>query len=77
MVRPETEIIAVIVILRRRRLDLQDRRNEQLGIGMVRIVEHLIGQALFDHIALPHDHQPVGQQPHDRQIMGDDDCGNA
>ena len=40
---------------------------------MLRIVQHLICQALFDHMPALHHHQTVGQQAHHGQIMGDDD----
>ena len=36
---------------------------------MLRIVEHLIGQALLDHLAALHDHQPVRQQPRHAEIV--------
>ena len=31
---------------------LQDRGDEQLGVGVLRIVEHLVGQARLDHAAV-------------------------
>ena len=54
-------------------LYLQNRRHQQLRIGMLRVIQHLIGQTLFHHLPRFHHHQSVGQQPHHRQIMGDED----
>ena len=40
---------------------------------MLRIVQHLIGQALFHHMTTLHHHQPIRQQAHHSQIMSNDD----
>lgn len=37
------------------------------------VVEHLVGQALLNDAAALHDHQPIGEQPNDGKVMGDDD----
>jgi hypothetical protein len=58
-------------------LRLQDRGDEQLGVGVLRIVEHLVGQPGLDHLAVAHHHQPVGQQAGDGEVVGDDDRGQA
>ena len=36
---------------------------------MLRIVQHLVRQALFDHAARFHHHQAVGQQAHHRRVQ--------
>ena len=41
---------------------------------MLWIVQHLIRQTGFHHVAVLHHHQPVRQQPHDSQIVGHDNC---
>ncbi len=47
----------------------QNRGDEHLRVGVLRIVEHLVGQSLFhDHAALHH-HQPVRQQTRDAEIV--------
>ena len=50
---------------------MQDGRYEELGIRMLRVVKDLIGQAGFDHLAVFHDHQPVGEQSGNGEIVGD------
>src|SRR3569833_4318222 len=47
----------------------KNRGNQQLGIRLARIVQHLVSQAGLDHAALFHDHAPVGQQPRHGQIV--------
>ena len=49
----------------------KDRGDEHLGVGVVRIVEHLVGQAFLDHLAALHHHQSVCQQPGDAEIVRD------
>ena len=39
---------------------------------MLRIVQHLIGQSLFNDLSLAHHHQPVRQQSGNRQIVRND-----
>src|SRR3954454_1536843 len=53
----------------------KDRGNQQLGVGLARIVQHLVGEAGLDHAAVFHHHHPVGQQSRDREVMRDDDGG--
>jgi hypothetical protein len=44
-----------------------------LRIGLARVVEHLIGQAVFDDAPALHHHHPVRQQPRDGEVVRDDD----
>ena len=55
----------------------QHGRSQKLRIGVMGIIQHLIGQALFDDMAVFHHHQSVCEQTRNRQIMGDDDSSNA
>jgi hypothetical protein len=51
----------------------QDRGHEQLGVGVLRIVEHLVGQALFDDAAGVHHQHAMRQQARDAEVVRDDD----
>jgi hypothetical protein len=42
-----------------KRLYLEDRRDEQLGIGVLRVVEDLICKAVLDDLAPLHDEQAI------------------
>ena len=44
---------------------------------MLRIVEHLVGEAGLDDRAAAHDHQPMGEQPGNAEIVRDDDRGES
>jgi hypothetical protein len=48
-----------------------------LRVGRARIVEHPVGQAGLDHLAVLHHHHAVRQQPRDREVVRDDDDGQA
>ena len=56
---------------------LQDRADKKLGIGVLRVVQHAVGQPGFDDITVLHHHHAVRQQPRDCEIMGDDDNGET
>ena len=42
---------------------LQHGRDEELGVGLARVVEHLVGEPGLDHAALAHHHDAVGDEP--------------
>ncbi len=44
--------------------------DEHLGVGVLRIVEHLVGQAMLDDRAALHHHQPMRQQTARRRDRG-------
>ena len=46
---------------------------ERLGIGHLRVGEHLARRRLFDHLAIAQHHDPVGHLGHDGKIVGDVD----
>src|SRR6218665_1028355 len=60
-----------------RRLDLKDRGNEKLGIGLARIVQNPVGQAMFDDVAALHHHHPVGKKPCYGEVVCHDDDREA
>jgi len=37
----------------------QDRRHQQLRVWLVRIVQHLVGEAGFDDLAILHHYDPM------------------
>ena len=47
----------------------EHRRNEQLRVGRLGIVDHPVGEAALDHFAALHHQDPVGQQPGDGEIV--------
>ena len=57
---------------RRRRLQRRHGGDELLGIGMLRIVQHRRGRALFDDDAVLHHRDAVGDLGDDAEIMGDE-----
>lgn len=54
-------------------LPLQDGRDEELRVGVMRIVEHLIGEPRFHDLPPVHDHEPVREQAGHGEIVGDED----
>ena len=42
---------------------MQDRRHKQLRIRRLRVIQHTVGQALLDNMAVFHDHDAMGQKP--------------
>src|ERR1700760_4798184 len=53
------------------------RGDEKLGVRLVRIVEHLVGQAGLDHPTALHHHHPVRQQPRHGKVVRDHDRGET
>ena len=49
----------------------EHRGDEELRIGRLRVVEHPVGQAALDHLALLHHQNPVRQQTRDGEIVRD------
>src|SRR4029450_3369625 len=45
----------------------QDRGNEQLGVGLARVVEPLIGETCLDHLPALHYHHAIREQPRHRE----------
>lgn len=45
-------------------LYLQDRRDQKLGIFVLRIIQDLVGQPRLHDLPGFHHHQPVREQPH-------------
>ena len=52
-------------------------RQEVLGVGMLRVVEHLGDRALLDDAALGHDADAVGHLAHDAEVVGDEQQRHA
>ena len=52
-------------------------RQQVLGIGMLRRVEHLGHRSLLDDAALGHDADPVGHLAHDAEVVGDEQQRHA
>src|SRR5271165_6068786 len=50
----------------------QDGGHEQLRVRLVGIVEHLVGEAGLDHLAVLHHHDAMRQQTRDSEVVGDD-----
>ncbi len=50
----------------------RDCGQKRLGIGVVGGREDLVGAAQFDDMAQVHDHHPVRQVAHDRQVVADE-----
>src|SRR5215471_13033355 len=59
------------------RRSLHDRGDEKLRIGMLRVVEHLVGEPRLDDLAVAHHHEAMGEEACDAKIVGDDDGGEA
>src|SRR5579875_1663250 len=51
--------------------------NQLAGVGVLRAVEQLVCSAFLDDRAAPHDHDPVGHGPDQRQVVGDEDKRQA
>ena len=54
------------------RAALRLRRQKRLGIGMLGVGEHLSRRPGLHNLAALHHANPVGNTPHDAQIMGDE-----
>src|SRR5689334_10933605 len=66
LARPMTRSISILIA---NALSLQDRGDEELGVRVLRIVEHLIGEAALDDLAAAHDDKPLRQQPRHAEIV--------
>ena len=53
------------------------RADEQLGVGMLRIVQHLVGQPGLHHHAALHHHDAVRQQAGHGEVVGDQHHGDV
>ena len=53
------------------------RGDQRLGIGMQRMVEHVLGRTRFDDLAEVHHQHPVAQQPHDAEVMRHEQIAHA
>ena len=61
-----------VVVVERRR-----GRHQGGGVRVQRPVERRLGGALLDDPAEVHHHHPVGHVPHDGQVVGDEQVGDA
>src|ERR1700722_14765186 len=52
---------------------LQDRGDEKLGVGSLRVIERPVGEAGLDDPAFLHHQGAVRDEPRHGQVMGDDD----
>jgi hypothetical protein len=59
------------------RVDARYRRQQRLGVGVLRCREDLGARPLLDDHALVHDGNPVGERAHHRKVMRDEDVGQA
>src|SRR5215469_11852463 len=59
------------------RRSLHDRGDEKLRVGVLRIIEHLIGESCLDHLAAAHHHEAVSEEARDAEIVRDDDRSKA
>ena len=53
------------------------RREQCLGIAVLRIIENLISRAVFDGLPVVHDHDVIGHIADDREIVADEDIGQV
>ena len=61
----------------RRVVEMRDRAEQALGVGMAGIVEQLVGGGLLDLAAGIHHHDPVGVLGDHAHVVGDQDDGGA
>ena len=54
-------------------LELRQRTEQRLGVGMLRVVEEVERRGLLDHLARVHDEDVVGCLGDDAHVVGDDD----
>ena len=54
-----------------------NRRQQRLGVRMGRRPEQAVGRRHFHHATGAHHHDPVGDVIHHREIMRDEDIGEA
>ena len=59
-----------------RRVQLGRRRHQRRGVGVIGPVENRLGWPGFDDPTEVHHRHPVGDVPHHRQVVGDEDVGD-
>src|SRR5690606_5932389 len=52
---------------------LENGRHQQLAVGVLRVVQDLVGQACLHHARATHDHQAVRKQASHGQVVCHDD----
>ena len=57
-------------------VERRDRRQQRLGVGVVRAGEHLVGGADLHHPAEVEDDDPVGQVAHHAEVVADEQVGD-
>src|SRR5215510_2325862 len=55
----------------------EQRTDQQLRVGVLRVLQDLIGQAVFDQVTVLEDKRAVGEHADDAEIVRDDDHGDA
>ena len=70
----EHDALALALALRVRH---RDRREERLGVGVLRALVHLVGRALFDDAAEVHHRDAVADVTDEREVVGDEEVGDA
>lgn len=56
---------------------IEARGKQRTRIGLARRFENLPHRAEFHHLSPLHDHDMIGKVPHHRQVMSDEDEGQA
>ena len=51
--------------------------DQRAGVGLLRAGEHLLGRPLLHHLALAHHHHAVGDGADDREVVRDEEHGEA
>src|SRR5712671_1158308 len=59
------------------RIGYRDRRQQRLGVGVERVVEELVARRQLDDAAEIHDRDALAQMPYDREVVGDEQVGQA
>ena len=58
-------------------LQVRDALQQALGVFVGRVVEDIVGEAAFDHLAGVHDGDAVAGAGHDAQVVGNEYDGHA
>ena len=61
----------------RRRIRRRRDRHERLGVRVVRLADHLLGRPDLHDLAEVHHRDPVRDDPRERQVVGDEQVGQA
>ncbi len=59
------------------RVGFGHRRQQRLGVGMLRVVVKRVAVGQFDDLAQVHHRDPVGDVAHHRQVVADEQVGQA